>query len=334
MDDGQTIFYQEKPMNTKEALLNILEENKGISLSGSALAERIGVSRNAVWKAIKALEDAGHKIRTDRKGYQLEQCSSVLTPQSIEKYLHTQGLVIDLRETLTSTNTELKRMAEQGAKEGTVLIARHQTAGKGRRGRSFYSPAETGIYFSILLKPQLPAEDALLITTCAAVAVAQTLEAETQLPCGIKWVNDVFCNGKKVCGILTEASIDLETGGLNYAILGIGINIFPPKDGFPDELKDIAGSVISAESAEDHKSRILAGVLDGFFAEYPRLTEKNFLEEYRRRSIVTGKTVDVIRGDSVRRAQALAIDHQLRLLVRYEDGTEEAVSTGEVSIRV
>ena len=321
-------------MNTKEKVLRNLEEKKGEFLSGSALAEELGVSRNAVWKAIRALGEDGHRISTHRLGYRLEEGSDILSRQSIEKYLRRRDLVMEVAESLPSTNTALKQLAEQGAPEGTVLAARHQTAGKGRRGRDFYSPAETGIYFSILLRPQLPAEDALLITTCAAVAVAQTLEAETQRPCGIKWVNDVFCGGKKVCGILTEASIDLETTALNYAILGIGINVFPPKDGFPAELEQIAGSVISAEGAEDHKSRILAGVLDRFFAEYPRLTEKHFLEEYRRRSIVTGKTVDVIRGEAQRRAQALSIDDDLRLVVRYEDGTEEAVSTGEVSIRV
>jgi len=321
-------------MNTKERLLELLEEHKGTHLSGSTLAEWIGVSRNAVWKTVGLLMKEGHHIDVSRQGYCLTAESGVLSRQSIEKYLQKKDLQIEVQETLPSTNTVLKQLAEQGAPEGTVLFARHQTAGRGRRGREFYSPAETGLYFSILLRPQLPAEDALLITTCAAVAVAQTLERETNQTCGIKWVNDVFCGGKKVCGILTEASIDLETAGLNYAILGIGINVFAPKEGFPEELSEIAGSVVAEKSSEDHKSRIAAGVLDAFFWEYPELTEKNFLQEYRKRSIVTGKTVDVIRGESRCKAEALAIDENLRLLVRYEDGREEAVGTGEVSIKL
>lgn len=320
--------------NTRELLLKILEEKKGEWISGSALAREIGVSRNAVWKAARALEEDGHKIESQRQGYRLEPESSILSRQSIEKFLKTGGLYVEVQEEVTSTNTVLKQLAEQGAPEGTVLFARKQTAGRGRRGRNFFSPEETGLYFSILLRPKLRAEDALLITTCAAVAVAQTLERISGMLCGIKWVNDVFCGEKKVCGILTEASLNLESAELNYAILGIGINVFPPKEGFPEELSAIAGSALQTP-VEDCKSRIAAGVLDAFWEEYPHLVEKRFLTEYRRRSIVTGKTVDVLRADAApRRAEALAIQDDLRLLVRYEDGTEEAVGTGEVSVRV
>ena len=187
---------------------------------------------------------------------------------------------------------------------------------------------------SILLKPRLAAQDALLITTCAAVAVAQAIETHTQKTCGIKWVNDIFCAGRKVCGILTEASLDLESGGLHYAVLGIGINVFPPKEGFPKEIQEIAGCV-SAEQSENLNNRIAAEVIDRFFAEYPHISDKSFLEEYRKRSILTNKKINVIRvGAEPRPAEALGIGEDFSLLVRYADGTEESLSTGEVSIRV
>lgn len=261
--------------------------------------------------------------------------SNIMTVQSIEKYLKTQNLNIEIQDTLTSTNTVLKEYAEQGAPEGTILFARQQTGGKGRLGRSFYSPEETGIYLSILLRPKVLLEEALLITTCAAVAVAETLEEETGQQCKIKWVNDVFCEGKKVCGILTEAAIDPEYATLKYAVLGIGINLFPPEEGFPEELAEIAGSVISKRgNMADLKSKIAAGVIDCFFAEYQHLTEKRFLDKYRDYSLITGRAIDVIRGGNVRKAHALGIDDNFRLLVRYENGMEQAVETGEVSIRI
>ncbi len=322
-------------MNTKESVLSYLEQNRGEYLSGGELAERLGVSRNSVWKAIRQLQAEGHEIDTAHgRGYRLSQQSSVLSRQSIEKYMSTSGISVAVYDELPSTNLAVRQLAEQGAPEGTVILARRQTNGRGRLGRSFYSPADSGIYMSILLRPSLAAQDALLITTCAAVAVAQAIEKHTQSDCGIKWVNDIFCGDRKVCGILTEASLDLESGGLNYAVLGIGINVFPPKDGFPEELREIAGC-ISVGQSEDLNSRIAAEVIDRFFAEYPRISEKAFLEEYRRRSILTDKKVNVMRvGAEPRPAEVWGIGADFGLLVRYPDGTEETLSTGEVSIRL
>ena len=322
-------------MNTKEIVLSYLEKSKGEYLSGSELAERIGVSRNAVWKAIRQLEQDGHEIDAQRtRGYRLSQASGILSRQSIEKHLRTAGISISVYDELPSTNTALKQLAEQGAPEGTVILARRQTNGRGRLGRSFFSPADSGIYMSILLRPQIAAKDALLITTCAAVAAAQAIEKHAAQSCGIKWVNDIFCAGKKVCGILTEASLDLESGGLNYAVLGIGINITPPKEGFPEELRQIAGG-ISQNGAGDLGSRIAAEVIDLFFAEYPHLCEKRFLQEYRSRSILTGKKVNVLKtGVEPQPAEVLRIADDLSLLVRYADGREEPLSTGEVSVRL
>ena len=197
-----------------------------------------------MWKAIQKLEEAGHKIRAvPKRGYTLAPESDVLTVQSVSRFLDTDMPVyLQVQTEVTSTNTLLKAQAEQGAPEGTVLIAESQTAGKGRLGRHFTSPPGTGIYFSLLLRPHCTAEKSLFITTTAAVAVCEAIEQVTGLNPQIKWVNDIYLNEKKVCGILTEASVDFENGGLNWAVLGIGINIAVPKEGFPEEIRSIAGA--------------------------------------------------------------------------------------------
>ena len=211
----------------KMQFLDALEKNRGEYLSGEQLASSLGVSRNAVWKAIQKLEEAGHKIRAvPKRGYTLAPESDVLTVQSVSRFLDTDMPVyLQVQTEVTSTNTLLKAQAEQGAPEGTVLIAESQTAGKGRLGRHFTSPPGTGIYFSLLLRPHCTAEKSLFITTTAAVAVCEAIEQVTGLNPQIKWVNDVYLNEKKVCGILTEASVDFENG--RYCMLRL--HQVPPK---------------------------------------------------------------------------------------------------------
>ena len=224
-------------MNTKDKVLEILETHKGEHISGSKIAKALNISRNSVWKAIKQLQDEGHYISaTTNKGYCLNWDNNLLSNQSISKYLNSDFFDIEVYKVVDSTNSKLKSKAESGAPEGTVIISEEQTKGKGRRGRTFYSPKNTGIYMSLLLRPKFSAYESLSITTCAAVAVSRAIEINSNKNAQIKWVNDIFIDDKKVSGILTEASIDLESGGLKYAILGIGINAFSPKEGFPNEL--------------------------------------------------------------------------------------------------
>ena len=255
-------------MRIQDAVLDALEKNRGEKLSGEQLASSLGVSRNAVWKAIQKLEEAGHKIRAvPKRGYTLAPESDVLTVQSVSRFLDTDMPVyLQVQTEVTSTNTLLKAQAEQGAPEGTVLIAESQTAGKGRLGRHFTSPPGTGIYFSLLLRPHCTAEKSLFITTTAAVAVCEAIEQVTGLNPQIKWVNDVYLNEKKVCGILTEASVDFENGGLNWAVLGIGINIAVPEEGFPEEIRSIAGAIFDGPRPVEMRSRISAAVISRFFA--------------------------------------------------------------------
>jgi BirA family biotin operon repressor/biotin-[acetyl-CoA-carboxylase] ligase len=226
-------------MAIKQKILEIFELDKGRYISGEELAAKLAVSRTAVWKAVKSLQDDGYAIAAvSNKGYCLSNTTDILSAQSITKYLEeaASNFHIEMYKTVDSTNNKLKELARQGAPEGTVVIAKEQTHGKGRMNRSFHSPAETGIYMSILLRPKFSTADAILITTAAAVAVAQAVEAVAGREAKIKWVNDVFCDGKKICGILTEASVDIESGSLEYAILGIGINVIAPQNGFLDDI--------------------------------------------------------------------------------------------------
>lgn len=324
-------------MDLKGQVLATLENKKGEYVSGNALAKEHYVSRNAVWKAVKALKDEGHEIEAvTNKGYCLKSGSDILSEASIGKFLGEMAGTFSIKvfKTLTSTNTCLKEQAARGAPEGTVIVSEEQTGGKGRLGRKFFSPAGTGVYFSLLLRPGVKASDATLITTAAAAAVASSIEAVTGAEAKIKWVNDVFVSGKKVCGILTEGAFDMESGGMEYAVLGIGVNITRPEAGFTGDLSETATAICeNNKAAHGLRSRLIAEILKRFWEYYVNLTDKAFLNEYKRRSLVVGHAVDVIKGDTMRTAQALEIDDDCRLIVRFDDGSVEALSSGEVSIR-
>lgn len=233
---------------TKERVLRALEAREGAHVSGAQLARELGVTRNSVWKAVNALRREGYHIdATTNRGYALSHEDDLLSASGIRRFLPADApLLPTVRKSLDSTNAEALRRAVDGAPEGTVIVAEEQTAGRGRRGRSFFSPAGTGIYLSILVRPALAAERAHLLTCSAAVAVAEAIEACAGVDASIKWVNDVYCRGKKVAGILTEGSFDLEGGVLQHAVVGIGVNVRPPHAGFPAEIAERAGAVLPA----------------------------------------------------------------------------------------
>jgi len=254
---------------------------------------------------------------------------------------YTQEIVTHLNNTeinvlhfpvLDSTNKKLKELAVKGAKEGTVVIADSQTAGRGRFTRKFHSPQD-GIYMSILLRPDSLGFDATLVTTAAAVAVATAAENLSGKETKIKWVNDVLIGGKKICGILTEGSINPEIRKPNYVIVGIGINAFIPDGGFEDEIKDIAGAVFDEKSPEN-KIKLIAETINLFMEHYSHLSNKTHLLEYRKKSAVIGKKITVLNNDSSTEATALEIDDNCRLLVEYPDNTREYLSSGEISIKL
>jgi len=323
-------------MNTKQMVLQVLENRKGEHISGEELARTLGVSRNAVWKAINSLRSEGYKLEAvPNKGYCLLEENDIISQQSVQKHLkNTDFFRLTVMDRVDSTNAVLKRLAESGEAEGRVVIANEQTFGKGRMGRSFYSPPGSGIYISLLLRPKLSAANSLLITTAAAVAVCRAIEDVSGRKAAIKWVNDIYCGGKKVCGILTEASMDFESGMLSYAVLGIGINIARPEGGFPRELEEIATSIYEdMPCSSEVRSRLAANVLDGFLEIYRNLPSKSFMGEYRQRSFVIGKEIYIISPNYREEALVIDIDDDARLIVKTAAGEIKTLSSGEISIR-
>lgn len=321
-------------MTIKEQVLKILIDNKEKSVSGEAIADQLFCSRNAVWKAIKSLRNEGYKIdAVTNKGYSLVDDGGVFSSVSVEKLLKNDCRVIVL-ESVDSTNNYLKKLAENGERENTVVIAECQSGGKGRLGRNFFSP-KSGLYMSILLRPTFSAEKSLFITAAAAVAVSDAIEEISGKKTGIKWVNDVFIGNKKVCGILTEASVDFETGGLYYAIPGIGVNIYHPADGFPPEIRDIAGAVFDTEPDEkDLKQKLAAAVINNFFDIYNNIESSDFMRKYKQKSCILGKEIFVLKNETKTKATVLDIDEKAGLVVKYENGEVKTLSSGEVSIRL
>lgn len=243
----------------------------------------------------------------------------------MEKYLNSSiPLSVELLSEVSSTNTLIKERAAQGAAEGAVIIAESQTAGRGRRGRSFFSPEGSGLYLSLLLRPKFSAEH---ITTAAAAAAALAIEDISGRSADIKWVNDIWLDGRKVCGILCEA-------GSGFVVVGVGVNVSAPAQGFPAELSDIAGAVFDEHDAPaDARLRIAAAFLNHFTRFYVNMDVRAYYPQYRKRCFLLGKEINVLRGGNTIPATAIDINEHCHLLVRYANGNKEYLSSGEVSIR-
>lgn len=237
--------------------------------------------------------------------------------------------VIELEE-IDSTNRVGKELATEGAPEGTLVVAKRQSKGKGRLGRSFFSP-EGGIYMSMVLRPKIPAEKALLVTTCAAVAVARAIEKVSNVTAGIKWVNDIYVNGRKVCGILAEAGLSAASEYPDYVILGIGLNV--KKQSVPDELKDIVGCLEDTTGNEILNEELISAVWEEFATFYDQLSTAVFMEEYKERSVLLGREVTVLAAAGDYRGVVTDIDKEGHLVIERE-GRKEILSSGEVSVRL
>lgn len=320
-------------MALKDKVLEILEENRGKSISGNKIAVTLGMTRSAIWKAVKQLRDDGYTITAvTNRGYCLTSDNDILNEPSIFSYLETKqlGRKMDVFKTVDSTNNFAKSLAQLGAVHGTAVISEQQTAGRGRMGKTFHSPNNQGIYMSVVIRPKLTIDHALMITSCAAVAVAQAIENVSGLSCGIKWVNDIYAGGKKLCGILTEAAVGVEQGGLDYAVIGIGINVLNTT--FPKELEDIATSIRALTGKSVSRSRLAAEVLNCLEKQLDCISSQEFIEEYRRRSILIGKQITLTRNDVSENVLAVGIDSFGKLIIRKDNGTEEAISSGVVSL--
>lgn len=258
-----------------------------------------------------------------------------ITSQGVTEYLSDdlknifRICVVDETE---STNNDAKKYASDGVEEGFVLIANRQKNGKGRMGRSFFSPEDTGIYMSLVLKPEISPEKAVFITTAAAVSVCKALEKVGAEKPQIKWVNDVFVNGKKVCGILTEAGINPENKKLDYAVLGVGVNMYSPKGDFPADLRDIAGGALT-EAKENLRNRFIAYFLESFMEFYKNISSGKHISEYRDRCFVLGSDINIISHERITPAKALEIDENCCLVAELSDGERVVLNSGEISIR-
>ncbi|GKH64358.1 bifunctional ligase/repressor BirA [Eubacteriales bacterium] len=324
-----------KAMTVKQSVLRALGEARGASVSGEVLAQSLGVSRAAVWKAIKSLQGEGYRISAGtNRGYRLEEYPDLLTAEGISAMLPLELAQLDLRvfDEIDSTNLEAKRLAMTGLSRCAV-IADRQTAGRGRLGRSFYSPPGCGIYTSLLLRPR-PDQlaDVTLLTTAAGVAVCRALQKAAGVQAEIKWVNDLYLNGKKICGILTEGVTDFESGMIESIVIGYGVN-FRDDAHLPEELRPIVGSVFGAEPPTVTRSALAAAMLAELLPLAEDLSSRSFLPEYRRRSMLLGREIVFSRAGGRFAAVAERIDDNGGLVVRLPDGSRETLRSGEVSVR-
>ena len=300
----------------------------GRIVSGGELASKLGISRTAVWKAVNSLRAEGFFISGEAGGYAISPKNTRLCGEQLRACV--SGDIV-FKDDTVSTNEDIKVLAAAGAKEFSVVIARRQSGGKGRLGRSFFSP-DGGLYFSVLLRPGASVEASLKITTAAAVAMACAIEKIANKPAKIKWVNDIYVGSKKVCGILTEGAFDAENGRLKYAALGIGVNVATPRGGFTGDIADIAGALFEAPACP---SLIYCALLNEFlknFKEYYRkIEEMPHIDEYRRRSYLIGKIVTYEEGGKEYTATVSGISDAAQLIVT-QKGKERFLSSGQVQI--
>lgn len=319
----------------REKILQFLKE-KDDYVSGQDICDQLGVSRTAIWKNIKALKDAGYQIDSvNNKGYKLLSEPDRLSEEGIRSYKNTKWLggAIYYRDTMDSSNTQAKRMGEHEAENGTLVVTDCQTAGKGRRGRSWESPTGVNCYFTVLLRPELAADRASMITLVAALSLAKAIKETVHLETMIKWPNDVIANGKKLCGILTEGSTDLEY--MNYVVVGIGVNCNQTQ--FPEEIKETASSICLETGKKVNRCQLLGTFLTYFERCYETFLEtedlENLKDEYNRLLVNRGREVVIIEKDRERRLTAIGIDKKGALLVKDAKGKQEAIISGEVSVR-
>lgn len=321
----------------KEEILKLLKENTQSFISGQYISEKLGVSRTAIWKYMNQIKEEGYELESvSNKGYKLVSSPDLLTLGEIEPYLTTKlvGRKIVHYDSVGSTNTEAKNIADLPESHGTVVIAEEQTSGRGRLGRSWVSPKYKGIWMSIILKPDLNPMEAVKLTQIAAAAIlkaARELNIETL----IKWPNDIVINHKKACGILTEMNAELTR--INYVVVGLGINVNTEDKDFPEDIKEIATSLRIETKRLINRQELTAGILNNFERLYEEFVEHGNISASvdicRDNSAVIGKEIFIINRETKVEVKALDIDEDGRLLVEHSDGRKEYIISGEVSVR-
>ena len=319
----------------KTEILKMLKEADGY-LSGQEICGRLNVSRTAVWKVIRQLEAEGYRIEAVRnRGYRLEKGTDLLNRAELESSIRTKwaGRTLLYFDETDSTNTEAKKAAEAGAPHGTLAVADFQSMGKGRRGRSWASPHGAGVWMSLVQRPQLHPSCASMLTLVAALAVSDGIRSACGLETRITLPNDVVACGRKVCGILTEMSTELEC--INYVVTGIGVNV--NNEAFPEEIAQVATSLRMETGGSVSRRRLIGAILEAYERYYARFMEyrdmTGLLEEYNGRLANYQNEVRVLAPGGEYTGTALGIDKAGELLVRTGDGRTERVISGEVSVR-
>ena len=311
-------------MNVKDELLSILlDEETGIS--GSELSERIGCSRMAISKSAAGLADEGYRITVSRTdGYRLEK-SDVLSLPMLERAF---SIPVYYRPVCRSTMIEAKDLVNKGVEAPFAVVAGRQEGGRGRLGRSFFSP-EGGVYMSLAIPgSSIPSPD--MLTTAASLAVSRAIEALTGIGCSIKWVNDIYVHGHKAVGILTEGLVNMEEGGLDKALIGIGVNLQQGAEPIPEDLKEKMIFLYPSGNAPVTRAELSSRIADEILA----IQGEDFIDEYRSRCFILGSSITVVKNGVERPAVAIDVDDHAALVVRYPDGSIEALSSGEVTLRI
>ena len=313
----------------------MLKENESY-ISGQQLCDRFGVSRTAIWKVIEQLKKEGYEIEAVRnKGYRLNSSPDVISEAEISSHLKTEwaGKKIVCYEQTDSTNNRAKDAGEQGAEHGALFIAEHQTAGKGRRGRTWVSPSGNSIYMTLLLRPHIHPNQAPMLTLVMGLSVAEAISQTTNEKAEIKWPNDIVVNKKKICGILTEMSLEMHD--INYVVVGVGINVNQRE--YPDEVKETATSLYMESGHRYKRSVIIAEVLKQFEKNYEMFMQTGDLsglkEQYNACLINRGKMVKVLDPNGEYEAEAEGISENGELIVALPDGEKRHIFAGEVSVR-
>lgn len=318
-------------------ILDLLRKCPEEYLSGEEISRQLEVSRTAIWKHMQTLKQAGYEIEAHpRQGYRLKNLPDLLLPYVIRDTLNTK--MIGQREIyylseIDSTNNEAKKQANLGCAEGSIVLAEEQNGGRGRLARGWFSPGGKGIWLSIILRPPFNPYDAPKCTLMAAVAVTKAIRSITQVQCGIKWPNDILYQGKKIVGILTEMSAEIDA--INHVVIGMGINVNIEQHDFPDELQSIATSLSIIKGQEISRLTLLNAVLKELEIAYGQVIEEGFvpmLDEWRELSITLGQKVDVVGSGRSFSGTAIDIDQDGALLVQTTEYLERVLA-GDVSIR-
>lgn len=334
MSAEKTIEIVRDKQNPDRLLTMMLQAESGY-VSGEEISRKFGVSRSAIWKQVNHLREIGYEIEAStRLGYRILKSPDLMLPEEIwsKAKLSFLGDRIYYYSTIDSTNTQAKKLAQQGAPHGALVIADEQTGGKGRMGRAWLSPGGTGIWVSVILKPQLMPFDAPKLTILTAVAVAEAIRDKTGILAEIKWPNDILIEGKKVCGILTEMSAEVDA--VNFVVIGIGINV--NNDFFPEEIRNKAISLKMAGGEKVNRTDVIAGFLERLEYHYNVSMSQGFepvFEKWRKLCLNLGKPVEIVAGSRVITGIALNIDEQGALMIKKNNGGIERVLSGEVSLK-